>query len=285
MDKNYISADYHLHSSFSTDSDAPMEQMVTRAISLGLKEICFTEHMDHCYPERYRPFFPGVDLLFEADPVQVHAKITELQNKYEGEILIRFGMELGMRPQFAEYYRDLARSMPFDFLIASQHLTGDYDPYYPETWEGKTADALIRSYYEEMLGNLRSMDDSSWDTLAHLDYIIRYIPVRKESGLVFDSLAAFPDLIDEILREVIRRGKCLEVNTAGIKYGLGQTHPGRNVLARYYELGGRNLTIGSDSHDPDHIAIAFPETADMLRSLGFTSYCTFLCRDRHTNPL
>lgn len=282
---NSICADYHLHSSFSTDSDTPTEQMVSRAVSLRLKEICFTEHMDHNYPERYRPLFPGVDRLFEADPLQVRAKIKELQKKYQGQILIRFGMEFGMRPQFADFYRNLAESMPFDFLIASQHLTGDYDPYYPETWEGKTVDGLIRSYYEEMLGNLRSMDDSSWDTLAHLDYIIRYIPGRKENGLVFDSLAAFPDLIDEILREVIRRDKCLEVNTAGIKYGLGQTHPGRNVLARYYELGGRNLTIGSDSHDTEHIAIAFTETAQMLRSLGFSSYCTFVRRERRTNPL
>ena len=39
-------ADYHLHSSFSNDSQTPMEDMVRRAIALGLDEICFTENVD-----------------------------------------------------------------------------------------------------------------------------------------------------------------------------------------------------------------------------------------------
>ena len=37
--------DYHLHSSFSNDSQTPMEDMVRRAIALGLDESCFTEHV------------------------------------------------------------------------------------------------------------------------------------------------------------------------------------------------------------------------------------------------
>ena len=40
-------ADYHLHTSFSDDSRTPMEDMVLRAIHLGLDEVCFTEHVDH----------------------------------------------------------------------------------------------------------------------------------------------------------------------------------------------------------------------------------------------
>ena len=45
-----ITADYHLHSSFSGDSRADMEEMIQKAISLGLKNICFTEHMDLNFP-------------------------------------------------------------------------------------------------------------------------------------------------------------------------------------------------------------------------------------------
>ena len=35
-----ILADYHLHTSFSSDSESPMEEMIRHAISLGLKTIC-----------------------------------------------------------------------------------------------------------------------------------------------------------------------------------------------------------------------------------------------------
>ena len=38
--------DYHVHTSFSDDSVYPMEEVVKKAISLGLDEICFCEHTD-----------------------------------------------------------------------------------------------------------------------------------------------------------------------------------------------------------------------------------------------
>ncbi len=47
-----IIADYHVHSNFSGDSQAPMEQVIERAIQLGLKMLCFTDHMDYDYPHK-----------------------------------------------------------------------------------------------------------------------------------------------------------------------------------------------------------------------------------------
>ena len=46
---------FHIHSSFSGDSDAPMEQMIQEGLKKGLRTMCFTEHMDMDYPEE-----PGV---------------------------------------------------------------------------------------------------------------------------------------------------------------------------------------------------------------------------------
>ena len=39
--------DYHVHTSFSDDSEYPMEEVIKKAISLGINEICFTEHVDY----------------------------------------------------------------------------------------------------------------------------------------------------------------------------------------------------------------------------------------------
>ena len=41
-----MKCDFHMHSSFSGDSDTPMKDMIERAIALGLETICFTEHYD-----------------------------------------------------------------------------------------------------------------------------------------------------------------------------------------------------------------------------------------------
>ncbi len=37
--------DCHMHSSFSADSETPMEDMIQTAVDKGLTGICFTEHL------------------------------------------------------------------------------------------------------------------------------------------------------------------------------------------------------------------------------------------------
>ena len=51
-----IKADFHMHTSFSSDSETMPEKMVEEAIRMGLKTICFTDHQDFD--------FPGEETLF-----------------------------------------------------------------------------------------------------------------------------------------------------------------------------------------------------------------------------
>ncbi len=278
--------DMHMHSSFSTDSDAPMESMVQSAISSGLKGVCFTEHMDLDYPKFY---FPDDPHAFVADPGQVQTKIEQLRKKTGNALWIGFGLEFGMQGHLSDTFHDLASCYPLDSIIASQHLVNSLDPYYPQTWENTDVDDLIHQYYQEMLSNLKSLKE--WDTLAHIDYIIRYIPGHREelaSGKIsspYDSMLHHKDLIDEILLYIIQSGKCLEVNTAGYKYGLNQPNPAPSIIRRYRQLGGELITIGADAHAPGHVAIGFDQVRELLLSMGFHSYCIFENRHRRELPL
>ena len=263
--------DMHMHSSFSTDSDAPMQTMAQTAHHLGLSGICLTDHMDLDYPRQYHPSDPNA---FAADPEQVYQEVLRLRADYEERNLplwIGFGLEFGMQAHLSDRFHEIAERYPLDFIIASQHLLDAQDPYYPDAWENQKPEEMIDRYYRELLSNLKKMRE--WDTLAHLDYIIRYIPGQGDS--VYDSMARHSEIIDEILRYVISCGKCLEVNTAGYKYGFLQPHPALSILRRYYALGGRLLTIGADAHRPEHVAFAFDRTEAALRSVGFTGYCIF----------
>ena len=69
-----IYTDCHLHSSFSGDSDTPMEDMIRRGIRLGLRTICFTDHMD--------PEFPESDVDFGLDTQAYASRLMELKDKY-----------------------------------------------------------------------------------------------------------------------------------------------------------------------------------------------------------
>ena len=69
--------DTHMHSSFSTDSDAPAKAMVLQALDLKLRGICFTDHMDLDYPSFYFPEDPSA---FVAEPAEVYREILHLRD-------------------------------------------------------------------------------------------------------------------------------------------------------------------------------------------------------------
>jgi histidinol-phosphatase (PHP family) len=125
---------------------------------------------------------------------------------------------------------------------------------------------------EEVLKNLSMTDD--YDTAAHLDFVERYYPAEnvEEKLLKYED---FADVIDEILLTLIRKDKALEINTAGIRYGLGVPHPSQRILLRYKELGGKLITIGSDAHRATDIAADFETVAKYLLDAGFKEYCVF----------
>ena len=82
-------------------------------------------------------------------------------------------------------------------------------------------------------------------------------------------------MTDEILKTLISMGKGIELNTAGLKYGLGWAHPHPEVLKRYRELGGEMITVGSDGHKAEHYAWEFDKAEDILRDAGFKYYAVF----------
>lgn len=82
-------------------------------------------------------------------------------------------------------------------------------------------------------------------------------------------------LIREILQTVIERGKGIEFNTSYHRYGLADTTPSMDILKLYKELGGEILTLGSDSHKPEHLGAYMEEGKQALKSLGFRFFCTY----------
>lgn len=252
-------ADYHMHTSFSYDSDSSPEEMIHAAIQKGLQTICITDHHEIDYIE------PG----WELDFARYHRMLQKMQEKYQGQIEILAGLEFGMQMHTGEEYAKLAREYPYDFIIASVHIFDGYDPYYPGFFDNKSDEDGYRRAFEITLENIKKMTE--YDSLGHLDYIVRYGNNKEQTY----SYSRNADYIDEILKHLIENGKGLEVNSAGWKSGLSFAHPHLDVLKRYRELGGEMITIGSDGHRPEHIAYDFHKIKDYLESSGFKYYTEF----------
>lgn len=267
-----IRYDYHLHSDFSGDCDIPSEVMIERAVELGLSGLCFTEHHDQDIPEQEFDFILNFDSYFK--------KMERLKSQYGDRLWLCSGMEFGMIRHLPPVLSGLLAKYPFDFIIASLHFIDGKDPYYPEFFEGRSE----RECYEEFLQTeyelLKCFPPGSYDTLGHMDFIVRYGPNQNREY----SYEAYADYIDPILRHLIENGKCLEVNTGGFKYGLGEPNPCAGVLRRYRELGGELLTIGSDAHDPKYLCFDFDRAQALLESLGFRYYAVFKERKMQMLP-
>ena len=260
-----LTADCHLHSSFSGDSDTPMEDMVLRGISLGLTHMCFTEHNDFDYPVSDET--PSGH--FEVNTDSYLFDFIKCREKYADRIKLLFGIELGLQPQLMRRNDIYAKSYDFDFIIGSSHVCNGHDPYYPPFYEGRSEEEAYREYFTSIIENTRKF--SNFDVYGHLDYVVRYGP-NADSDYSYDK---YSDLFDTILRLLIDKGKGIEINTGGIKKGLRDLHPCTPVIRRYRELGGEIITVGSDAHDPGHIADAYDRAAEVLKSCGFRYYTVF----------
>lgn len=263
-----IVSDYHLHTSFSGDSKAPMESMIEKGIELGLKHMCFTEHMDLDYV-----YAPGdAEAMFEVNTDSYLFDVIRYKEKYADKINLNFGIELGIQPHISRELAKYAKSYDFDFIIASSHLCNRKDPYYPSFYEGRDEEEAYREYFLSILDNLKSF--SNFDVYGHLDYVVRYGP-NKDANYSYDK---YKDVLDKILSWLVDHEKGLEINTGGISYGLKELNPCTDILRRYKELGGEIITVGSDAHAPERIAQGFERAAEILTSCGFKYYTIFAKR-------
>ena len=266
-----IQADMHMHTWYSTDSEACPRDMADEAVRKGLKTICFTDHFDKDDLEW------GEEGIFDVDAYFV--EMQKLQEEYAGKLNIRIGIELGLRTYLKDYYEELTKKYPFDFVIGSVHnvpykkdAEGNIlytDPAAEKLFTDRTDKEAYRLMMETTLENVRTSD--CFQALGHLDYVVRYGKSREKEY----SYTDYADIIDEILKLLIEKEKGLEVNSAGLKYGLPFAHPHPDVLKRYRELGGEIITIGADAHKPEHIAYDFAKAEEILKSCGFKYYTEF----------
>lgn len=250
--------DSHMHTEVSADSAMKAADALERAAKLGVGAV-FTEHEDMD--------FPG-EKDFTFSPEDYWKKYEAFRG--EGERL-RLGVELGMQEGLAEKNRAFVKKAPFDQVIGSIHTLLGFDLYYETLYEGREKDEVYRLYLRAMASCVRS-HGAFIDILAHIDYIARYAAYR-DTELTY---AVYGEEIDEVLAALIETDTVLELNTRRFDAPQGKASlvP---IFRRYRELGGREVTLGSDAHDACAVAFAFCEAQDLAESLGLR-IVTFFAR-------
>lgn len=255
--------DYHMHTCFSSDSEANPRDHVLQAIASGLDEICFTDHQDFYYPYT----------SFDVDVEQYYQAICQLKEEFEDQIVIKWGIEMGLDCNYQTEIETMLTRYPFDFVIGSIHVIENTEFYDPaEFFKGKTKQQAHHDFFKETLKCVKTFD--CFNILGHLDYIVRYGPYEDKS---IDYLDVQP-YIDEILKTLIAKGIGLEVNTSGYRVYKDYGFPNFEIIKRYYQLGGRIVTVGSDSHTSDRVGQHVRDVMKHYQKIGFQDVTTFTNR-------
>ncbi len=248
--------DYHLHTSFSIDCEAPMESMVKAAVHAGINELCFTEHLDIMQPGE-------IDFDFAA----YRKEFLKLQ-KANPKLNMRFGIEAGICSDTLEDTKQIIESQPFDFVIGSQHLIFGLDAYEQELWQRYSKDKIFDEYLRLCIVSARSCD--FYDVFGHIGYVGKPCPYPDK----LLSYLKYGDAIDTLLKIIIENGKGIEINTSGLKM-TPSTMPEMRIAKRFLELGGEIITIGSDAHAPQNVGFKIPQTLRQLKEIGLRYVCAF----------
>ncbi len=258
--KNKILYDYHIHTNFSLDSDAKLKDIVEFAINKGLKEIAITNHIE-----------PNVitGIIEDRNFANHLLEIESLQNEFKNEIKILKGAEATLYTNNEKNHNDfINKYSELDFIIGSPHSINRKDLHMYFDFTKYTKKECYEMYLREIIS---CIPNHNFNVYGHLDFISRYSNYENPFMLYKD----FSDLIDEVLKLLIKHDKGLELNTSGIRYGIDSFYPSKEILTRYKQLGGEIITVGSDSHAFNTLGDHFDIAYNYLKDCGFNSITTF----------
>lgn len=246
-------ADSHTHTDFSPDSETPAEQTVLQAIRLGLSHIAITDHFDPKHPEDY----VGIE-----NPRLYADTIKALKQKYEKQIYVSVGVEIGYTPFTEALAHDFFVNPDIEYIINSVHVISGYDAYNPAFYAGKSRDQAYNEYFSTVLDSVKA--DYRYDAVGHIGYVERRAPYENRR-IVYEE---FKEYIDKIFDVIISREKILELNTATSVPGL-VCMPAPELVKQFYKRGGRLITLSSDAHNLERIAENFQAAAQVAADAGF----------------
>lgn len=245
--------DSHVHSHCSGDCQTPMMDACRSAVSRGITDITFTDHLD----------FEPTDLCYGFFDYDLYKRrISEVWDAFAGQLTINCGIEVDYAVTYQSSIKEYLADKEFDYVLGAAHYVGDtiledHAKYFP----GKAVHEAYAPYFETALAAAQS---GLFNALAHVDLCKRY-------GVLYYGpfdWSPYSDIIEQILRLVIEQGMALEINTSGLRQAPAETYPGRGILELYHALGGRIVTIGSDAHRAEDVGAGIVQASEMARDIG-----------------
>ena len=253
-----------MHSTYC-DGKSELMDYVDQAKKLNMISIGFSSHAPVPFPtkwcmkaERFNDYLISIE------------KIKKLNSSFE----IYKGLEVDFIPDVTSpnLFRD-----KLDYTVGSIHFIENFPDGTPWEIDGTHA-SFLKGYSEIFNNNIQDVITRYFDLtremigtacpsiVGHLDKIKIQNPDNK---FYKETDAWYQDEIKKTIDLIHASGAIVEVNTRGIyQKKTDTTYPSPWILELLHK---KNIpvTISSDAHHCDDIINQFPETASVLKKIGF----------------
>jgi len=268
MDKDKIVIDYHIHTSLCNHAKKNMEAYVQQAVAIGLREICFLDHLTVSGDGRKNSMHPEeVGLYFQA--------VQKLKYRYQKQIRVRAGLEVEFSPHHVDMIHKIIRPFSFDAIGSSVHFAGGKNIVSKKEQAGLSETDFRKRcmQYIEAMEQMLACD--YFDIICHLDV------VKKFHGRLPEDIV---HKFDEILSKIRYKNLTVEVNTSGKNHPAQEIYPGVDLLQKCLHKG-IEITLASDAHHPDQVGQYGDQMITDLAADGFTHLAGFCRRKRYRIPI
>lgn len=264
MNKERI-IDMHVHSDNSPDGHHSPMYICEQAYDKQLRAVAFTDHceIDKFYTNKYNNMV-----------LHSYFECSKARAAFEGQLLVMTGLEIA-QPLFDKKLTEkIVDSRPYDVILGSIHTPDGYDCDIKEIEYDKI------DVYEFMKNYFRQLTEIAYcnkiDVLAHITCPMRRIQGKYNIDFNYNIIHKETD---ELLKAIIINNKSLEINTSGLRQPIGKTMPDENIIRRYKELGGKYITVGSDSHSAYDVGDGVRQGMLLAKKCGFDSLNFYVGRE------
>ncbi len=261
--------DSHVHPDFSVDATGSVREYCTRAFELGLFEITFTSHYE-LPPERKDKmgYFMIDGQRVPAGPDAVKRYIETVREVGEeffpAGLKVGCGLEVGWNKNLYDRLAKDLESFDLDFVIGSIHDVRDVPilekEFAPEFFGSHPIEFWIGDYFKVAE---EAAESELFDVLGHLDCYKRY-GLKVYGDAIKTAHAPY---LESLFEKMKSHDMFLELNTAGIRHGLGEYYPSMDIINTARRLGVRVSTLGSDAHKPEQLAYDFEAASQLVHEI------------------
>lgn len=276
-----IGGSFHNHPGYC-DGSGSIEAYAEVALAAGLRSLGLSSHAPV-------PFACSWTMPLERLTAYC-ADVRAAQRAYRDRLRLWLGLELdylspALIPEGTAFQRERILAHRPEYLVVSVHFVGRDATGVPWAMD-ESAESFACQLEEVYRGDARRLVEDYYRLLVEMALAVRgwglpaiaghidKIKMWNADGDYFAEDAPwYLAAVEEALQAIQVAGLVVEVNTAGLRRGVGEPYPGPRVLHRCKVLG-IPVTISSDAHRPEDLLADFDEAAALLHELGYREVVT-----------